>query len=98
MASMGMEIVTTRNISRQILWIGPAKILARHIPPVCSGDSFVEGLPANLTGTSFSSIHCPDVHDEKPGIRCFPASLFPEKAKGIYDNTTPTLSCGGHLE
>jgi hypothetical protein len=43
-----------------------------------------------LTGTSFSSIHHPDIHftvklvtdDEKPGIRCFPASVFPEKAEG----------------
>ena len=90
MASMGMEIVTTRDISRQILWIGPAKVLTRHIPPACSSDSFVECVPANLTGNSFSFIHYPDVYsavkletdDEKPGIRCFPASVFPEKAEG----------------
>jgi hypothetical protein len=65
-----------------------------HIAPACSGDSFVECLLANLTGKSFSSIHYPDVYstaklviiDEKPGIRCFPASVFPEnfpeKAEG----------------
>jgi len=38
-----------------------------------------------------------DSDDEKPGLRCFPASVFPEKAKGIYDHTTP-LSGGVHLE
>jgi hypothetical protein len=105
MASMGVEIATTRDISRQILWIDPAKVLTRHIPPACSGDSFVECLPSNLTGNSFSSIHYPDVHftvkletvDEKPGIRCFPASVSPEKAEGGYDNTT-SLSGGCHLE
>jgi hypothetical protein len=35
--------------------------------------------------------------DEKPGIRCSPTSVFPEKAEGGCDNTTP-LSGGGHLE
>jgi hypothetical protein len=36
-------------------WIGPAKVLARHIPPACSGDPFLKCLLANLTHTSCSS-------------------------------------------
>jgi hypothetical protein len=71
-------------------WIGPAKVLATtsRLPvPVIP----VECLPANLTGNSSSSIHYPDVYSTvklatvngKPGIRCFPASVFPEKAEGV---------------
>ena len=70
-------------------WISPAKVLTRHIPPACSGDPFLEYLPANLTVNSSSSIYYPDVHsivklvtfDEKTSIRCFPASVFPEKGE-----------------
>jgi hypothetical protein len=36
-------------------WIAPAKVLARHIPPACSGDPFLKCLLANLTHTSCSS-------------------------------------------
>jgi hypothetical protein len=36
-------------------WMGPAKVLARHLTPVRSGDPFLECLLANLTHTSCSS-------------------------------------------
>jgi hypothetical protein len=36
-------------------WMGPAKVLARHLTHACSGDRFLECLLANLTHTSCSS-------------------------------------------
>jgi hypothetical protein len=38
-------------------WMGPAKVLARHLRPACSGDPFLKCLLANLTHTSCFSTH-----------------------------------------
>jgi hypothetical protein len=44
-------------------WMGPAKVLARHLRPACSGDPFLKCLLSNLTHTSCSSIHFASLPD-----------------------------------